>query len=142
MKDKKYRKRERKEQPMQTKKKRPLFNRKSKDFVASPASPPKELGHEDDKEKEIIYEEKLAGYWLRSVLRAEWEVHYNCQIPEEIMGYLATYFINPKYRPDLWLSINIDNRDYLLLLLEILSKEDIALTIGEPNKSIKGFEKL
>ena len=55
---------------------------------------------------------------------------------EEAKGYLAPYFIGPKYRPDLCLTITMENHCYQLLLMEVVSNEDIDLTIAECERSL------
>ena len=88
--------------------------------------------------KDKVYEEKVCGLWIKRLLNNHyWDVVWNKELPEEAKGYLAPYFIGPKYRPDLCLTITMENHCYQLLLMEVVSNEDIDLTIAECERSAK-----
>lgn len=57
-------------------------------------------------------------------------------VPKTMLRGLRPYFISSNCRPDLWVSISMDNWEYPLLMVEILSKENIDLTVGESERSL------
>lgn len=89
---------------------------------------------EDEVKKDKLYFEH-AGLWLQHKLK-NLEVHWNCEIPHETMLFLQPYFISPKYRPDIWVDITLDDFQYPVLMIEILSKENIDLTVGECERGL------
>ena len=102
---------------------------------ASPLTIP--CGGKQAEKKEKVYEEKAGGKWLEQLVEGTgWDVHWNCEIPKHAQGYLRPYYMSPKYRPDIWLSVTLDECCYQLLLIEILSKADIDLTVQECERSL------
>lgn len=106
--------------------------------TASPCSTPG-----PDKQKKTsskTYEEKLGGLWIKKIFTkaklTSWEVHWNSEIPPEAQGNLLPFFISTKYRPDIWLSFRYEGKLYQLLLIEVLSNEDIDLTVAECERSL------
>ncbi len=67
-----------------------------------------------------------------SSLKGNW----NCQIPPEAQGHLSPFYISRKYRPDVWLSFLFQGVVYQLLMIEVLSNEDIDLTVSELDRSL------
>lgn len=109
---------------------------------ASPCSTPgpqmKDEQKKQEKEKKL-YEEKAGGLWIKELLarkRPGWEVHWNSEIPKEARGNLEPFFTSPKYRPDIWLSLTLNGNLYQLLMMEVLSNEDIDLTVSECDRSL------
>ena len=85
-----------------------------------------------------LYEERITGIMFDKALKKncpQWVVKWNCQIAL-IVKNLQPYFIAELYRPDVWVAVDIQGELFPLVMIEVLSRKDIEVTVGELERAL------